>query len=101
MPSTCRAFVPAALRQALHRRAAAAVAIARAVLHDPPVLILDEPTSGLDVLASRFLRELVYGAREHGKAILFSTRYLAEAELLCNRIGFLHRGRTPRRGDAG
>jgi ABC-type Na+ transport system ATPase subunit NatA len=69
------------------------VSIARAVLHDPPVLILDEPTSGLDVLASRFLREFVRGERERGKAVLFSTHYLAEAELLCDRIGFLHHGR--------
>jgi len=68
------------------------VAVARALVHDPPVLILDEPTAGLDVLASRFLRELVARARDAGKAILFSTHYLAEAELLCDRIGLLHRG---------
>jgi sodium transport system ATP-binding protein len=69
------------------------VSIARAVLHDPPVLILDEPTSGLDVLASRFMRDFVRNERTRGKAVLFSTHYLAEAELLCDRIGFLHRGR--------
>lgn len=69
------------------------VSIARAVLHDPPVLILDEPTSGLDVLASRFLRDFVRDERNRGKAVLFSTHYLAEAELLCDRIGFLHHGR--------
>jgi sodium transport system ATP-binding protein len=69
------------------------VSIARAVLHDPPVLILDEPTSGLDVLASRFLRDFVRAERDRGKAIVFSTHYLAEAELLCDRVGFLHRGR--------
>jgi sodium transport system ATP-binding protein len=69
------------------------VSIARAVLHDPAVLILDEPTSGLDVLASRFLREFIRGERARGKAILFSTHYLAEADLLCDRIGFLHHGR--------
>jgi sodium transport system ATP-binding protein len=69
------------------------VSIARAVLHDPKVLILDEPTSGLDVLASRFMRDFVCGERVRGKAVLFSTHYLAEAELLCDRIGFLHHGR--------
>jgi sodium transport system ATP-binding protein len=69
------------------------VSIARAVLHDPAVLVLDEPTSGLDVLASRFLRDFVRSERDRGKAILFSTHYLAEAELLCDRIGFLHHGR--------
>jgi sodium transport system ATP-binding protein len=68
------------------------VSIARAVLHDPAVLVLDEPTSGLDVLASRFLREFVRSERARGKAVLFSTHYLAEAELLCDRVGFLHHG---------
>jgi sodium transport system ATP-binding protein len=69
------------------------LSIARAVLHDPDVLILDEPTAGLDVLASRFLREFVRAERDRGKAVVFSTHYLAEAELLCDRIGLLHRGR--------
>jgi ABC-type multidrug transport system ATPase subunit len=72
------------------------VSLARAVLHDPPVLVLDEPTNGLDVLASRFLREMVQAERARGKAIIFSTHYLAEAELLCDRIGFMHRGRLLR-----
>ena len=69
------------------------VSVARAVLHDPAVLILDEPTVGLDVLASRFLRDYVRAERDRGKAIIFSTHYLAEAELLCDRIGLLYRGR--------
>jgi sodium transport system ATP-binding protein len=74
------------------------VSVARAVLHDPPAVILDEPTSGLDVLASRFLREFVRAERDRGKAIVFSTHYLAEAELLCDRIGFLFGGRLLREG---
>jgi sodium transport system ATP-binding protein len=69
------------------------LSVARAVLHDPAVLVLDEPTVGLDVLASRFLRDFVRGERDRGKAVIFSTHYLAEAELLCDRIGLLHRGR--------
>jgi sodium transport system ATP-binding protein len=77
------------------------VSLARAVLHDPPVLILDEPTSGLDVLASRFLRDFVRAERGRGKAILFSTHYLAEAELLCDRIGLLFQGRLLREGTPG
>jgi sodium transport system ATP-binding protein len=67
-------------------------AIARAVLHDPSVLLLDEPTSGLDVLASRALREFILLERTRGRAVLFSTHYLAEAELLCQRVGLLYRG---------
>jgi len=69
------------------------LSIARAVLHDPAVLVLDEPTAGLDVLASHFLRDFVRAERSRGKAVVFSTHYLAEAELLCDRIGLLHRGR--------
>jgi sodium transport system ATP-binding protein len=74
------------------------VSIARALVHDPPVLVLDEPTSGLDVLASRFLRDHVRAERNRGKAIVFSTHYLAEADLLCDRVGFLHEGRLIREG---
>jgi len=77
------------------------VSIARAVLHDPAVLILDEPTSGLDVLASRFMRDFILAERTRGKAVLFSTHYLAEAELLCDRIGFLHHGRLIAEGSPG
>src|SRR5262245_8584371 len=69
------------------------LSIARAVLHDPAVLVLDEPTAGLDVLASRFLRDFVRAERDRGKAVVFSTHYLAEAELLCDRVGLLHHGR--------
>jgi len=69
------------------------LSIARAMLHDPAVLIFDEPTAGLDVLASRFLRRFVSAERDRGKAVIFSTHYLAEAELLCDRIGLLHQGR--------
>ena len=69
------------------------LSIARAMLHDPAVLIFDEPTAGLDVLASRFLRAFVAAERDRGKAVIFSTHYLAEAELLCDRIGLLHQGR--------
>jgi len=74
------------------------VSLARALVHDPPVLILDEPTAGLDVMASRFVADVVREARDRGKAILLSTHYMAEAELLCDRIGLLHRGRLLREG---
>jgi sodium transport system ATP-binding protein len=77
------------------------LSVARAVLHDPAVLILDEPTVGLDVLASRFLRDFVRGERARGKAVIFSTHYLAEAELLCDRVGLLHRGRLLAEGSPG
>ncbi len=72
--------------------------LARASIHDPPVLVLDEPTSGLDVLASQGLRRFITAERARGKTILMSTHYLAEAELLCDRIGFIHQGRLVAEG---
>jgi len=69
------------------------VSIARAVLHDPPVLILDEPTTGLDILASSDMIDFIEARREAGTCVLFSTHILSEAERLCERIGVIHKGR--------
>ncbi|MBX9790649.1 MAG: ATP-binding cassette domain-containing protein [Pirellulales bacterium] len=69
------------------------VSIARAIVHDPPVLIFDEPTTGLDVLVSRSLLRTVAELREHGKCIVFSTHIMREAEKLCDRVAIVHRGR--------
>jgi sodium transport system ATP-binding protein len=69
------------------------VSIARAIVHDPPVLIFDEATSGLDVLVARALLKTVAELREHGKCIVFSTHIMREAEKLCDRIAIMHRGR--------
>src|SRR5262249_739359 len=68
------------------------VSIARAVLHDPPVLILDEPTTGLDGFASGLMIDFIESRREAGTCVLFSTHVLSEAERLCDRIGILHAG---------
>ena len=69
------------------------VSLARATIHDPAVVILDEPTAGLDVLASRFVADFIRDASQRGRAVLFSTHYMTEADLLCQRIGCIHRGR--------
>jgi sodium transport system ATP-binding protein len=68
------------------------VSIARAIVHDPPVLIFDEPTVGLDVLVARALLETIAELREHGKCIVFSTHIMREAEKLCDRAAIIHRG---------
>src|SRR6187402_561864 len=68
------------------------VSIARAIVHDPPVLIFDEATTGLDVLVARALLEVVSGLRDQGKCILFSTHIMREAERLCDRVAIMHRG---------
>ena len=65
------------------------VAIARSVLHDPPVLLLDEPTSGLDPQVAREVRSLIEERRAAGGAILVSTHNLAEVERLADRVAVL------------
>lgn len=69
------------------------VSVARALVHDPPVLIFDEATAGLDVLVARALLNTVAELRDHGKCIIFSTHIMREAEKLCDRVGIVHRGR--------
>ncbi|REK18660.1 MAG: ATP-binding cassette domain-containing protein [Planctomycetota bacterium] len=68
------------------------VSIARAIVHDPPVLIFDEATNGLDVLVARSLLKTVSELRDHGKCIVFSTHIMREAEKLCDRIAIMHHG---------
>jgi sodium transport system ATP-binding protein len=70
------------------------VAIARAIVHDPPVLMFDEPTSNLDVLASREIREFMVESRGRGKCVIFSTHVLHDAERLCDRVTIIHQGRV-------
>ncbi len=74
------------------------VSIARALLHDPPVLILDEPTSGLDIISSQFILDFLRRERARGKAIVYSTHIMSEAELICDRLGLMHQGRLMRVG---
>ena len=68
-------------------------AIARALVHEPDVLIVDEPTATLDVLAAQFILKRLRTEADSGKAVLLSTHHLSEAELVCDRIGVIHRGR--------
>jgi sodium transport system ATP-binding protein len=68
------------------------VSIARTVAHDPPVLIFDEPTVGLDVISGIEITKVIRQLRDDGKAILFSTHIMAEAEKLCDRIAIIHKG---------
>jgi sodium transport system ATP-binding protein len=68
------------------------VSIARCLLHNPPVLILDEPTLGLDIMTSRTILNFILEARGQGHSIIFSTHYMTEAELLCDRVGLIYKG---------
>lgn len=69
------------------------VSIARAIVHDPPVLVFDEPSLGLDVLVARALLEIIANFRRQGKCIIFSTHIMREVEKLCDRVGILYHGR--------
>ena len=68
------------------------ISIARALLHDPEILILDEPTMGLDPLTAREVREFI-ASLNGKKTVLLCTHYMPEAEQLCDRVGILHRSR--------
>jgi sodium transport system ATP-binding protein len=70
------------------------VAIARAIVHDPDVLMFDEPTSNLDVLASKEVREFMVEAKGRGKCVIFSTHVMHDAERLCDRMTILHQGQV-------
>ena len=66
--------------------------IAKAMVHDPDILILDEPTAGVDVELRANLWGNIYKLNEQGKTIIITTHYLQEAEELCNEIAIIDKG---------
>ncbi len=75
------------------------ITLARALIHQPPVLLMDEPTRGLDVVASRTVFDYIQHAREQGIAVIVCTHRLEEAQRLCGRFGLLYNGRMAMEGD--
>lgn len=69
------------------------LALARALIHDPPVLLMDEPTSAMDPESARLVRDAIQGLRSAQRAIIVCTHNLAEAEELADNIAIIHRGR--------
>jgi ABC-2 type transport system ATP-binding protein len=67
--------------------------IAQAILHDPQVIFLDEPMSGLDPVGRHEVRDIIYGLKQQGRTVFFSTHILADAEMLCDRVAVLHQGK--------
>jgi ABC-2 type transport system ATP-binding protein len=69
--------------------------IARGLINDPQVLFLDEPTIGLDVDIAKEIRQSIRKklVDEHGKTVLLTTHYMAEAEEICDRVGFIFKGK--------
>ena len=67
--------------------------IAKALVHQPPIIILDEPTAGVDVELRKNLWNNVKLLNKNGVTIILTTHYLAEAEEMCDRIGILNKGK--------
>jgi len=74
------------------------VNLARALVHDPPVILLDEPTRGLDVVGSKIVFDYVAMLRDSQKIVVVCTHQLDEAERLCDRFGLLHQGKMAYQG---
>jgi len=70
------------------------LALAGALLHEPPVLFLDEPTSGLDPRSARLVKDLLVGLVGRGHTVFLSTHVLEIAEQLCHRVGIIDRGQV-------
>jgi len=75
------------------------LALARALLHDPELLVLDEPTAGLDPTGQMEVRELIRELAGGGKTVFLSSHNLDEVERLCNRIALIHHGEIRLQGD--
>ncbi len=69
------------------------LALARALLHDPQLIYLDEPTLGVDVQARRAIWDYILALRDQGKTVLITTNYLEEAQVLCERVAIIDRGK--------
>ena len=69
------------------------VSIARAMIHDPPVLVFDEATSGLDIMAAREVLSTVEQLAQLGKCVIFSSHIMSEVKRICDRLAIMHEGK--------
>lgn len=93
------------LADALHRRIGEyskgmrqKLALVRAMMHDPPVLLLDEPTSAMDPHSARQVRDAIHDLRGDGRTVILTTHNLVEAEELADRIAIIRRGEIIAKG---
>jgi ABC-2 type transport system ATP-binding protein len=70
------------------------ITVAKALVHEPEVLFLDEPTTGLDPQSKRALWDRIQALSKKGITMILTTHYMEEAELLCDRIGIIDRGKV-------
>lgn len=75
--------------------------VAQAILHDPQVFFLDEPMSGLDPVGRREVRDIILGLKKRGRTVFFSTHILSDAEMLCDRVAVLAKGKLQGVGAPG
>ena len=75
------------------------IQIAKALIHDPPILILDEPTAGVDIELRHMLWDYLKELNDKGKTILLTTHYIEEAEKLCDEIAIINEGMIIKQGD--
>ena len=74
------------------------VVLARALIHDPKLIILDEPTAGVDVELRRVLWRYLADINQDGRTILLTSHYLEEVERLCRQVAIVNKGRVVREG---
>jgi ABC-2 type transport system ATP-binding protein len=86
------------LMETLSRGNKQKVQLINAMLHNPRLLILDEPLSGIDAKSSKVVKEILALHVQDGGSVLLSTHIMEQAELLCNRIGIINRGRMVAEG---
>ncbi|WP_454101272.1 ABC transporter ATP-binding protein [Metabacillus sp. SLBN-84] len=75
------------------------VAIARAIIHNPKIILFDEPTTGLDITSSNVFRQLVHQLKREGKTIVFSSHIMEEVSMLCDSVAMMHKGELVYQGD--
>jgi sodium transport system ATP-binding protein len=69
------------------------VSIARAIIHEPPVLFFDEPTNGLDIITARTITRFIRRCSTEGRTVIFSTHIMSEVEALCERMAIIYQGK--------
>lgn len=74
------------------------IGLAQALINDPKLVILDEPMSGLDPIGRKDVRDIILRLREEGKTVFFSTHVLSDAEMICDEVGIIIKGRLRSRG---
>lgn len=72
--------------------------IARCLVHSPDIYIFDEPTLGLDIISSSAIIDFMMAEKKRGKTVIYSTHYMEEAEVLCDRIVMMNRGKIIKQG---